>query len=179
MAEVILWLDTNVAWSARKVREIAALAQAKGVKVVVHAQVHLESCRQTRELAAKDGKRFSAERIRTFLQQLDVEVMEVSFDQATAEAWAELLHQRYPTDKAWQRAKLLSVRASLPSEAQVSAEGIPMTTDWLIALEAERCGAYVAVEDKGEEWEALRALSPKRALTYEETLAWLHGHADA
>src|SRR5690349_11909682 len=135
MAEVILWLDTNVAWSARKVREIAELAQAKGIKVVVHAQVHLESCRQTRELAAKGGKKFSGERIRTFLEQLDVEVVKASFDQATAEAWAELLHQRYPTEKDWQQAKLRTVKASLPPEAQVPSAEVPMTTDWLIALE--------------------------------------------
>ena len=53
-----------------------------------------------------------------------------------------------------------------------------MTTDWLMSLEAERRGAYVAVGDKGEEWEALRAMIPKRALSYEETLNWLREHAD-
>lgn len=179
MAEVTLWLDTNVAWSARKVREIADLARAKGIKVVVHAQVHLESCRQTRELAARDGKSFSADRIRTFLQQLDVEVMEATLDQAAAEAWAELLHRRYPTDKAWKQAKLLAVKARLPEDAQLPSAEVPMTTDWLIALEAERRGDYVAVEDKGEEWNALRAATPKRALTFEETLAWLRARADA
>lgn len=179
MAEVTLWLDTSVAWSVPSVREIAKLAQRKGVKVVVHAQVHLETCRQRREAAARDGKSFSAGRIHSFLQQLDIEVVEASFDRATAEAWAELLHERYPTGKDWQRAKLLTVKASLPAEAQVPAESVPMTTDWLMSLEAERCGAYVAVGDKGEEWGALRAMRPKRALSYEETLSWLRGRADA
>lgn len=179
MAEITLWLDTSVAWSAACVRVIADLAQTKGIKVVVHAQVHLESCRQTREFAARDGKSYSAARVRSFLQQLDIEVVDGSFDQATAEAWADLLHRRYPTSDDWRRAKLLTVKASLPQEAQLSATSVPMTTDWLMSLEAERRGAYVAVGDKGEEWEALRAMIPKRALSYEETLSWLREHPNA
>jgi hypothetical protein len=178
MAEITLWLDTSVAWSASRVRVIANLAQAKGIKVVVHAQAHLETCRQTREAAARDGKDFSADRIRSFLEQLEIEVADGSFDQATVEAWAELLHLRYPTSKDWRRAKFLTVKASLPPEAHISVESVPMTTDWLMALEAERQGAYVSVGDKGEEWEALRAMNPKHALSYEETLAWLKEHAD-
>jgi hypothetical protein len=176
MTEVTLWLDTSIAWSAAKVREIAELASARGIKVVVHAQVHLETCRQTREAAVKAGRSFSPERVRSFLQQLEIQVAETIFDQPKAEQWAELLHRRYPTDKAWQGAKLSTVRASLPPEAQVPVEGVPMTTDWWIALEVERCGAYVAVGDKGAEWEALRAMEPKRALSYEETIAWLRAH---
>jgi hypothetical protein len=178
MAEVTLWLDTSVAWSAAKVREIAELASAKGIKVVVHAQVHLETCRQMREAAAKAGKSFSPERVRSFLQQLDIQVAQMIFDELKAEQWAELLHRRYPTSKAWKSAKLSTVKARLPPKAQVPVEEVPMTTDWWIALEVERCGAYVAVGDKGEEWEALRAMEPKRALNYEETIAWLRAHVE-
>jgi hypothetical protein len=46
-----------------------------------------------------------------------------------------------------------------------------------MSLEVERQGYYVAVEDRGEEWAGLRAATPKRALTYEEALAWLRARA--
>jgi hypothetical protein len=72
-----------------------------------------------------------------------------------------------------------SVRARLPDEASVTADRVPFTTDWLVALEVERRGAFITVEDKGEEWRALREASPKRALTYAEALAWLTSQDDA
>ena len=55
---------------------------------------------------------------------------------------------------------------------------MPFTTDWLVALEVERREVFIAVEDKGEEWRALREASPKRALFYEEAVAWLASQND-
>jgi hypothetical protein len=47
-----------------------------------------------------------------------------------------------------------------------------MTTDWWIALAVERdVDAYVAVDDRGEEWRALRSLG--RAFSYLDALRWL------
>jgi predicted kinase len=109
-----LWIDSDVARSVPKVRQLAELALAKGVKVVIHAQVHLEQCRQVRAEAARKGRPFSQERIQAFLDQLTIEVAEAMIDRATAEAWAELIHQRFPADDAWKRAKLDAVRARLP-----------------------------------------------------------------
>jgi hypothetical protein len=55
---------------------------------------------------------------------------------------------------------------------------VPFTTDWLVALEVERRGMFIAVEDKGEEWRKLRDLDPKRALSYEEAILWLTSQDD-
>ena len=173
MSDTELWIDSDVARSAAKVRRLGELAHQKGVKVVVHAQVHLEQCRQVREHAARAGKAFSPRMMESFLDQLGIEIADATTDRATAEAWAELLHLRYPTSGAWKDAKLRAVRARLPDEATVPADRVPFTTDWLVALEVERRGAFIAVEDKGEEWHALRTASPKRALTYDEAIAWL------
>lgn len=178
MAEATLWIDSDIARSSKKVRQLAELAQSKGVKVEVHAQVHLEQCRQVREHAAKNGKPFAPELIQTFLQQVGVEVAEARLDRGTAEAWAELLHQRFPTDEAWKRAKLDTVLARLPKEAQITGDRVPFTTDWLVALEAERRGVFIAVEDKGEEWRRLRELDPKRAFSFDEAMAWLGARED-
>ena len=38
---------------------------------------------------------------------------------------------------------------------------------------------FIAVEDKGEEWRALREGSPKRALSYDEAITWLALQEDA
>lgn len=177
MNEATLWIDSDVARSVPKIRRLAELAQTKGVKVVVHAQVHLEQCRQVREHAARTGRPFSPERIASFLDQLGVEVASATLDRATAEAWAELLHVRFPTEAAWKQAKLGAVHARLPEEA-VTADRVPFTTDWLVALEVERRGEIIAVEDRGEEWRALREATPKRALAYDEAIAWLTAQGD-
>lgn len=168
-----LWLDSSVAFSATKVRTIGELARAKEVKVVVSAHIHLEQYRKTREVAARKGDSFSVLRFRSVLATFNIEVADLHMDMLAAEAWGELLHVRYPSSDAWKAAKLACVRARLPGDTTLPGERVPMTTDWLIALEVERRGAYVAVGDQGEEWAALRAASPKRAFTYEETLAWL------
>jgi hypothetical protein len=179
MVEATLWIDSDVARSVPKVRQLAELAQAKGVKVVVHAHVHLEQCRQVREEAARVGKTFSPERMHTFLNQLGVEIAEAKIDRASAEAWAELLHERFPTSDAWKRAKLDAVRGRLPVDAALKADEVPFTTDWLVALEVERRGEVIAVEDQGPEWRRLRELSPKQALTFEEAMDWLRSREDA
>jgi len=176
MSEVFLWLDSNVARSVPKVRELADLAKRKGVRIVVPAQVHLEICRQQRE---RLGAAFSPELVTTFLDQLEIEVAGATLDRAAAERWAELLHRRYPTSDAWKKAKLHCVKAKLPDGTTLPAHRVPMTTDWLIALEVEHRGAIIAVEDKGEEWGALQTATPKCALTYDETVCWLNARDDA
>jgi hypothetical protein len=175
MDKPLLWLDSNVARSPGKVRELSKLAQQKGISVVVHAQVHLEICRQVR---VREGAEFSQELIDSFLETHRVPVIGAQLDRSAAESWAELLQKRFPTSEAWKKAKLSAVKARLPSEAEVNAHRVPMTTDWLIALEVERRGSYIAVEDKGEEWKALREMTPKRALSYEEALRWLSEQRD-
>jgi hypothetical protein len=179
MSDATLWIDSDVARSVLKVRQLAELAQAKGVKVLVHAHVHLEQCRQVREQAARDGRVFSPERNQSFLDQLGIDIAEARIDRATAEAWAELLHRRFPDSAAWKSAKLSTVRARLPEQASITADRVPFTTDWLVALEVERREDFIAVEDQGEEWRALREGSPKRALSYEEALAWLRAKGNA
>ena len=174
MAE--LWLDSNVAFDVPKVRQLAELAKQKGVRVMVHAQVHLEICRQQRE---RQGARFSPQLITTFLEQLGIEVASAQLDRAAAERWAELLNRRYPSKEAWKKAKLQAVKGRLPEGATLPAHRVPMTTDWLIALEVEHRGARVAVEDQGEEWGALRAATPRCALSFEDALRWLHEQDDA
>lgn len=174
MAEATLWLDSNVAFSVRKVARLAELAQKKGVRVVVHAQVHLETCRRQR---VHLGETFSQTIISSFLEQLGIEVVEARLDRAAAERWAAQLHQRYPTKEDWKQAKLRAVKARLPDGASLPAQRVPMTTDWLIALEAEAHGAVVVVEDKGEEWGALKAMTPPSALSYEEALCWLEARS--
>lgn len=169
-----LWLDSSVARSPRDVRQLAEGARRAGVQVLVSAQVHLEICRQRR---AQHGSGFSPELFNGILDQLHVEVVEVRFDRAKAEAWAALLHERYGTEDAWQGAKLRSLRAALPQGCQLPAHRVPMTTDWLIALAVEEQDDYIAVADKGEEWCGLRALTPRRALSCTEAMAWLEGQA--
>jgi len=149
MTVATLWIDSDIARQTRKVAELAELAQVKGVRVVVHAHVHMEQCRQVREEAAKNGKVFAQERITSFLDQLNVEVEPATIDRTTAEAWAELLHQRFPRGEDWKRAKLSTVKARLPDDAKIRANDVPFTTDWLVALEVERRGVLIAVEDKG------------------------------
>jgi hypothetical protein len=121
---------------------------------------------------------FSDGYIQSSLEQLGIEVVEATLDRATAEVWARLLDQRYPTGEAWGQAKLDAVRARLPVGANLPSERVPMTTDWLIALEVERQCATVAVDDKGIEWMALREMSPCCALSYDEAMRWLQVRGD-
>lgn len=168
MSNPSLWLDTNVAWSPGKVKDLATLAGKKGVRVVVHAQVHLEIWRQRN---VKDGPDFDAQLVESYLQQLGIQVFDVMLDRAAAERWGERLAKRY--DKGWPDAKLSAVKAQLPAGTKLPSHRVPMTTDWLIALAVEDDAGIVAVEDKGEEWSALRNCNPKRAMSFKECLAWL------
>jgi hypothetical protein len=176
-----LWLDSSVVLQLKesKLRELTDLAREKGIRVVVHAHIHLEMCRNLREKMRTKGMEFSPSYVRSHLDQLRIEVAEAALDRAAAEEWALLVDQRYSTDEAWQQAKLDAVRARLPEGAHLRADRVPMTTDWLVALEIERQGAYVAVGDKGIEWRALREMNPCRALSYDDAMRWLQSRVDA
>lgn len=178
MADV-LWLDSSVVrLGRRKLEGLAKLAQRKGVHVVVHAHVHLELCRYLRGSMRARGMEFAQSFVSTQLDQIGIFVWDASLGREDAEAWAELLDRRFPTDAAWQEAKLECVKARLPEGTRLRADGVPMTTDWLVALEVERQGARVAVGDKGLEWRALREAEPRRALSYDEAVAWLEDRPD-
>ena len=138
MSSPELWLDANIARSPAKVRELANLARTKGIAVLAHAQVHLEVCRQARERAHRAGDTFKPQMVEAVLNSLGVTIAEAKLDRSTAETWARLLHDRFPTDDAWKKAKLSAVRASLPEGAILSARRVPFTTDWLVALDAPR-----------------------------------------
>jgi hypothetical protein len=169
-----LWLDSSVLrLGAAKKRELAEKAQEKGVRLLVHPHIHLEMCRYYRESRRKQGKSFEASYVRSSLEQLRIEVATFVMDRDVAETWAERLDQRYPTDEEWQQAKQVSVRARLPEQTKIRAAEVPMTTDWLVALEVEEQGAFIAVGDKGEEWASLRSATPRRAMTYAEAIVWL------
>jgi hypothetical protein len=91
-------------------------------------------------------------------------------------AWATLLDQRHLYDDVWKQAKLDAVRARLPPGTRLTFAAVPMTTDWLVALEVERRGDRVAVDDTGPEWRALR--DARLALNYVEAVEWLEQRAD-
>ena len=171
MSRPVLWLDSDVARSVRQTRQLAELARTKEIRVVVAAQVHLEQCRQVRENAARRGVPFVPQKIDELLRQTGIDVEPTTFDRITAEAWAELLHARYPGEAAWRQAKLDAVKARLPEAT--TPDRVPMATDWLVALEVERSGGFIAVNDQGPEWRHLRAHDPPRAMRFEEALAWL------
>jgi hypothetical protein len=173
MSEVTLWLDTNVARSVQNVRTLGKLALKKGVRVVVHAHVYLENWRQMR---VEKKEAFSAQLIITLLEQYKITVFEMVLSQTVAERWGDLLAKRYPAADDWPKAKLKSIKARLDDETSIREKKPPMTTDWLVALAVEEHDGYVAVEDKGVEWDALRGA--KRALTYEQSVAWLEGLPD-
>lgn len=169
-----LWLDTNIARSPRKVKVLAGLAQKKGIRVIAHAQVHLEIWRQRRVELKEE---FSEEIVRSSLGQLGIQIFDVTLDRVAAERWGERLARRY--EDRWADAKLSAVRARLPEGTTLPALKVPMTTDWLVALAVEDHDGVIAVEDKGEEWSTLRASTPKRALTFAECLAWLQALPDS
>jgi hypothetical protein len=161
-----LWLDSSIAFGQRRARTLAIAARARGVRMFVHAHIHLEQCRQVR-VDAKSS--FSARRIESYLEGLGIEVVSATLDRDSAEAFAAQLAARYPSIEDWTEAKLSAVQARLPS-AELS-KSVPMTTDWLVALEVERRGAHIAVEDQGEEWRHLRDVG--KALSFDQALAWL------
>jgi hypothetical protein len=175
----VLWLDSSVVrLGPRKLAGLAELARKKGVRVVVHAHIHLELCRYLRAARRARGEAFTPSVVSTSLDQLGIAVADATLGRADAEAWAALLDLRHPDDAAWQGAKLEAVKARLPEGTRLRPGDVPMTTDWLVALEVERQGARVATGDKGPEWRALREAEPCLALTYAEAVAWLEGRAD-
>lgn len=173
-----LWLDTSVLRSFKhsELARFADLAKKKGVRLMVHAHVHLEMCRHLRSSLRAKGREFSSSYIEASLRQLHLCVAKAKLDRDTAEAWAALLDERHTGD-AWRAAKLAALRARLPDESRLPPEGVPMTADWLIALEVERVGARIAVNDQGPEWVPLRVAG--RALSRPEAMAWLEAHPDA
>jgi hypothetical protein len=168
-----LWLDSSIIrMGAQKLRTLAQLAHEKHIRVFVHPHIHLEMCRYLRENPVRP---FSQRYVDESLERLGISIADFNLTKETAETFAAMLHQQYPTSAAWKTAKLSSVRARLPDDATVKAEKVPMTTDWWVALEVERLNGYIAVEDKGDEWSALRLREPCRALSYDDCMNWLRG----
>jgi len=166
-----LWLDSSVIRAKQRVlAPLVELARSRGLNVLVHAHIHMEMCRHHRE---SKGERYSQPLIDTWLNQMGIVVADFHLTKQTAEECAAMLHRRYPTSEAWKAAKLSSVRARLTTEATLKEEKVPMTTDWWVALEVERLNGYIAVEDKGDEWSALRLMKPCRALSYDACMDWL------
>jgi hypothetical protein len=172
-----LWVDTNSARSAPGLRDLARLARAKGVSVVVNPQVYLERRRQMR---VETGTAFRPVAFDDFLAQHGIEVPPLVLDQTTAAAWADVLYARYPTSDAWESAKKSTIGGQLRAGFQVLPGDMPMTTDWLIALVVERdVEARIITSDDGEEWRELRLMQPPRALSWAEAIGWLRGLPDA
>lgn len=166
-----LWVDSNVARSTVRTKDLCRRAQSKGVEVVVHAQVYLEMRRQRRVL---HGEAFDEHLFDGFLSQQKIRVLDIHLDQPTAAVLADELGRRYPTKEAWERAKQRTLGGSLKAGFEVEPGRMPMTTDWLIAFAAERdADARIITHDGGEEWRRLREAEPRRALSWEEALDWL------
>jgi hypothetical protein len=169
-----LWVDSNSARSAPRIRELARLARRKGVSVVINPQVYLERRRQMRVECASRGATFSALAFDDFLAQEGIDVPALVLDRSTAAAWADELYRRYPTSDAWELAKKATLGGQLRAGFEVLPGDMPMTTDWLIALVVESDpSARIITHDQGEEWRALRETDPRRALSWDEAMGWL------
>ena len=160
---VRLWLDSTVARNSSQVRELAELASPRDVRLLVSAHIHLEQYRHER---VQRGDRFNLSIFNQFLERLSIDVVELRMTQDTAERWGERLADRYPTADEWAAAKARSIKAKLPSDGDVKRGHLPMTADWLVALQVEDDEQYIVTDDTGPEWEALR--SSGRAMTFEE-----------
>ena len=166
-----LWVDTNKTRSAIKLAELTRLARRKKVDIVVHAQVYLETRRQQR---VKLGAKFDEQTFDSFLLTQKIVVHEVVLDQTTAATFADALHRRYPTNERWEFAKKQTLGGELRADFKVEPGKMPMTTDWLIALAVELDPeSRIITEDGKEEWRYLRETEPKRALGWDEAVAWL------
>jgi hypothetical protein len=175
-----IWLDTSVARSVKNIRALCRLARKKGVRVKIHPQVYLERRRQLRaELAAK-GKVFDEGAFDDLLEREGIAVPPFTLDQHRAGIWADTLHARYPSDGEWESAKQRTLGGELAKAFAVQPGLMPMTTDWLIALVVEHeASARVITNDHGEEWLVLRDAEPRRALRWDEAIAWLEELPDA
>ncbi|MRG90488.1 hypothetical protein [Polyangium spumosum] len=167
-----LWLDTNCARSAPRLRKLQPLAREKGVTVVIHPQVYLERRRQMR---VEKGDAFSSQVFDDLVvKQLGIEVSKLELAQSLAAAWADTLYDRYPTAEAWEGAKQKSLGGELRKGFEVPPGDMPMTTDWLVSLLVESDPtARIVTHDDGEEWRALR--EAKRVLSWNEAITWLEG----
>jgi hypothetical protein len=173
---LLLWIDTNQARSVTDLAELSRLGKAKGVRILIHPQVYLERRRQMRVEA---GPAFSEARFDRFLVRQGFEVPPFVLDQTTAAAWADELYRRYATSEVWEEAKRQTLGGDLRAGFRVLPGRMPMTTDWLIALGVEGDPASrIVTHDTGEEWRALREMSPRRALAWDEALDWLRGLPD-
>ena len=86
----------------------------------------------------------------------------------------DALHRRSPADKDWELAKKKTLGGELRADFKVEPGKMPMTTDGLIALAIELDPeSRIITEDGNEEWRYLREAEPKRALGWNEAVAWL------
>ena len=168
----LLWLDTNAARSAEDLRKIAGAARDSSVSVVIHTQVYLERRRQQQ---ARLGARFDSGVFDQLLERLQFEVVEMVLTRAVASRWADTLARRFPADREWELAKKATLGGELLKGFEVPPGSMPMTTDWLVALEIEHDpDSYVFTKDTGKEWETLREAEPQRVFTsLPDVLQWI------
>jgi hypothetical protein len=171
---MLLWIDTNVARSADDLSDLSELAQSKGVTVVVHPQVYLERRRQMQVDCARRKKHFSPEVFDSFLEEAGIQLFEMHLVRSSVAQWADILFSRYPTHESWEAAKKATLGGDLLKGFVVPPGQMPMTTDWLVALQVESDpSSFVITQDQGEEWRALRGAQPQRVFSWEEAVKWL------
>ncbi len=171
----VLWIDSDVAQNKENLQKLSELSRKKNVELAVSAQVHLEQCRQMRHWCRQKGKRYSASLMTSFLERLRIKTHEVRFSIGDAERWGEILDEQFPGPDDWRDAKLRCVKARLPEGIELTAERVPMTTDWLTSLMVWEKKHFTVVEDKGPQWRWLRSATPKRAMSFDEAVSWLEG----
>ncbi len=129
-----------------------------------------------RQMQVETGEAFRPSIFDNFLERWGIQVFEMRFGHATASSWADMLFQRYPTHAEWEAAKKATVGGELKKGFVVEPGWMPMTTDWLVALEVEHDPeSFIITADEGEEWRHLRQAVPRRALSLQEALDWLNG----
>ena len=122
----------------------------------------------------KTGRAFSEQLFDDFLQQEGIRIFEMTLDRLTVAGFADTLHERYPSDDAWELAKKQTLGGELAAEFRVQPGKMPMTVDWLIALAVEADPeSRIITHDDGEEWRFLRDTEPRRALRWNEAIDWL------
>jgi len=170
----LLWIDTNAAQSVADLKALSEEARGRQVMLVIHAQVYLERRRQMQVHCKSQGTSFQSGLFDNFLDRLGYEVLEMRVTRETASTWADLLFLRYPDHAAWEAAKKATLGGELRKGFQVAPGRMPMTTDWLMALEIEHDQkSYVITKDSKEEWQALRNARPSRVFTWKEAIDWL------
>lgn len=118
------------------------------------------------------GTKYSQSYVDSFLSQQGIRVESMHLDTSAAERWAERLHERYPSDDAWEQAKRSTLGGELRKEFVHEPGRMPMTTDWWVALQVEDTAEdRIIVDDAGGEWRGLREMG--RAMTSIAGLEWL------